>query len=212
MQGPYFDDTSLAHLTGGGSIDAYSLNLALTPFNISLHRTPHAHDTIPAHEEKAFLCYQHQRWFALRRIGKHWLNLSDVIQRPAQIVQKHLSISLSQLREDGCEVYVVRGTLPKCDADDDSFWRNDFIWVLGGGVVGDDDDEEECLECGVPLDACGCDPDEAFQDDLQRAIEESLKDVSVASKPLVIKSSPPMSLVSTEADVSGLELEKRDEG
>ena len=78
--------------------------------------------------------------------------------------------------------------------------------------MGDDDDEEECLECGVPLDACGCDPDEAFQDDLQRAIEESLKDVSVASKPLVIKSSPPMSLVSTEADVSGLELEKRDEG
>lgn len=193
MQGPYFDDDTLAYLTGGGTNDAYALSLALRAFNLSLApwRPP---TLVPVHEEAAFLCMQDNRWFALRRIGKHWVNLNDIIGRPAQILHWQLEVSLRQLKEDGCQVFVVAGPLPPCEADAIQLFQREFMWGVCGGVVCDDleddgyDEEEE---------------EEEEEERLQTAIQRSLEEVRIGKN-----NSPPMSIISTETGVGEMRLEK----
>lgn len=193
LQGPYFDDDTLAHLTGGGPNDAYALSLALRAFNLSLAPwRPPRH--IPIHEEIAFLCVQYGRWFALRRVGKHWMNLNDDIGRPAQILHWQLEMSLRQLKEDGCQVFVVAGPLPACEADGVELFQREFMWGVFGGVVCDDDDEDiyDDLE-----------EEEEEEERVQEAIQRSLQEIKGGKI-----NSPPMSVISTETGMGEMRLEK----
>lgn len=218
LQGPYFEDESLQQLTGGGPIDAYAVNMALRSFNLSLEPIASLRRQTEPHMHNAFVCFQHQRWFALRRIGKHWLNLNDIIGRPAQILPHQLSVSLSQLQDDGCEIYAVLGQLPACAADQSTFFDTHFLWFLSGGVLPDSEMDDHlsehaahselCPRSMCPHQPCECDQvyEDAFEDDLQAAIAASLVEAQPSAygkrnKPLAIKTtSPPTSLISSEAE------------
>lgn len=209
LQGPYFDDNTLAQLTGGGAIDTYSINLALRSFNLSLQPLQSKVPQDPILLQNAFLCFHQGRWFTIRRIGAHWLNLSDFILRPAQILPWHLSTSLTQLQEDGCKVYAVSGNLPMCSADQTDFFNEHFLWYLDRGIVATDDAEEDLCDCEECEDQiCDCEElayEDTFEDDLQAAIAASLAELQLGKngngKPLSIKrsASPSMSMVSTVA-------------
>lgn len=142
------------------------------------------------------MVFQFNRWFTLRRVGTHWLNLSERVLRPAQIQPWDLSVSLGQLKEDGCEAYVVKGKLPMCAADEGHFFDEHFYWRLNDGIVANED--TDCCD-SVRNGECTCydSTDDTYEDELQAAIEASLADVH-SHKQLVIKTSPPTSLVSLE--------------
>lgn len=134
LQGPYFEEETLSVITMGGEQDAYALNSAIQSFGLSLQPLLSVRDKdFKYYEQNAYLLFQHGRWFTLRRFGKHWMNLNDVVKHPRQILPAHLAISLRHLQNDGAVVYVVRGSLPACLADESSFFDKHFPWNLKCG-------------------------------------------------------------------------------
>lgn len=116
---------------GTDVLDSYHLNFVLERFNLSLEPLLSARaQGLVHHEQNAFLLLQHRRWFTVRRFGKHWINLNDAVKRPCQILPAHLGLSLSHLQQDGCTAFIVRGTLPACQADDTDFFERHFLWNL----------------------------------------------------------------------------------
>ncbi|CDF38350.1 unnamed protein product [Chondrus crispus] len=130
---------------GSETLDSYHLNFALDAFKLSLEPVVSCRRSLPPQDQKAFLLLHHKRWFTLRRFGKHWINLSDRVPRPCQILPAHLALSLSHLQQDGCVAYVVKGDLPACTADAASLFDTHFQWNLRPvrHDDGDDDDEDE---------------------------------------------------------------------
>lgn len=135
LQGPYFDEQTLAALSAGGPNDAYSLNAALRSFDLSLepNRTVTSDPSMEP-EANAYLCFQHNHWFALRRIGAHWLNLNERIFRPGQVPFASIGTSISELEQDGCRIYKVTGQLPDCEAESSGLFDEHFEWLLHGGL------------------------------------------------------------------------------
>lgn len=122
------------------------------------------------------------------------MNLNDDIGRPAQILHWQLEMSLRQLKEDGCQVFVVAGPLPACEADGVELFQREFMWGVFGGVVCDDDDEDiyDDLE-----------EEEEEEERLQEAIQRSLQEIKGGKI-----NSPPMSVISTETGMGEMRLEK----
>lgn len=132
LQGPYFDEFTLSLQMGTEVLDSYHLNFVLDRFNLSLQPLLSTRaQTLPHHEQNAFLLLQYKRWFTIRRFGKHWINLNDAVKRPCQILPAHLPLSLSHLQHDGCTAFIVNGTLPPCPADDVDLFNTHFLWNLG---------------------------------------------------------------------------------
>lgn len=177
LQGPYFDEHSLMSLTGGMESDAYTMNMALQSFEVTLEPARSRRSTQPLHRENAFLCFHEQRWYALRRFGVHWMHLKDTLQRPHGVEQ--VELCLSQLQSDGCEVYVVRGKLPACAGDQRSFWHVPFSWdslmvraVRGGGGGGGYYDSDGSFDEAVDDMAAAF--DRRFEEDLRAAMAASV--------------------------------------
>lgn len=115
--------------------DANAFAAALKPFDLVIApRREAVRDLSAAPAAEAYLCRNNDHWFGLRRIGAHWLNLNHAMQRPAQLSAEHLGVCLSQLEDDGHEIYVVQGDLPACDADSDPLFLTYFDWGLVGGL------------------------------------------------------------------------------
>lgn len=115
--------------------DASAFSRALKPFNLHLARRSEViSDLSDAALANAYLCRNNDHWFGLRRIGAHWLNLNHAMQRPAQLSAEHLGVCLKQLEDDGHDIYVVQGDLPRCEADSDPLYEAYFDWGLIGGL------------------------------------------------------------------------------
>ncbi|TRY69698.1 hypothetical protein DNTS_008908 [Danionella cerebrum] len=59
----------------------------------------------PIHE-KAFICNYKEHWFTVRKLGRQLI--SDT----------YLALFLAQLQQEGYSIFVVRGNLPECEADE----------------------------------------------------------------------------------------------
>nr|XP_037852137.1 ataxin-3-like protein [Chlorocebus sabaeus] len=67
--------------------------------------------------ERSFICNYKQHWFTIRKFGKHWFNLNSLLAGPELISDTGLANFLTQLQQEAYSVFVVKGDLPDCEAD-----------------------------------------------------------------------------------------------
>ncbi|XP_075470642.1 ataxin-3 isoform X2 [Ascaphus truei] len=70
----------------------------------------------PIHEG-AFICNYKEHWFTVRKLGKQWFNLNSLLTGPELISDTYLALFLAQLQQEGYSIFVVKGDLPDCEAD-----------------------------------------------------------------------------------------------
>ncbi|CAJ0932135.1 unnamed protein product, partial [Mesorhabditis belari] len=68
-------------------------------------------------KEKAFICNQSEHWFTLRKFGDQWFVLNSVKAGPELISDTYMGMYLYQLEQAGYSIFIVRGLLPECEAD-----------------------------------------------------------------------------------------------
>ncbi|XP_029585986.1 ataxin-3 isoform X3 [Salmo trutta] len=67
--------------------------------------------------EKAFICNYKEHWFTIRKLGQQWFNLNSLLTGPELISDTYLALFLAQLQQEGYSIFVIRGNLPECDAE-----------------------------------------------------------------------------------------------
>ncbi|KAI1895423.1 hypothetical protein AGOR_G00106130 [Albula goreensis] len=67
--------------------------------------------------EKAFICNYKEHWFTVRKLGKQWFNLNSLLTGPELISDTYLALFLAQLQQEGYSIFVIRGNLPDCEAE-----------------------------------------------------------------------------------------------
>ncbi|CAH2327647.1 ataxin-3 isoform X1 [Pelobates cultripes] len=67
--------------------------------------------------ESAFICNYKEHWFTVRKLGKQWFNLNSLLTDPELISDTYLALFLAQLQQEGYSIFVVKGDLPECEAD-----------------------------------------------------------------------------------------------
>ncbi|NXX89830.1 ATX3 protein, partial [Centropus bengalensis] len=67
--------------------------------------------------EKSFICNYKEHWFTIRKLGKQWFNLNSLLMGPELISDTYLALFLAQLQQEGYSIFVVKGELPDCEAD-----------------------------------------------------------------------------------------------
>lgn len=110
--------------------DPYAINQVLTKFNLTLEPINARSSNCALSDELAFLLYEHKRWHAFRRVGVHWMNLSDGMDRPRSISSQFLADALlHKQRELYCELFTVRGQFLPSAVDTLTFWDTPFKWL-----------------------------------------------------------------------------------
>lgn len=67
--------------------------------------------------EKAFICNYKEHWFTIRKLGQQWFNLNSLLTGPELISDTYLALFLAQLQQEGYSIFVTRGNLPECEAE-----------------------------------------------------------------------------------------------
>ncbi|XP_077476747.1 ataxin-3 isoform X1 [Stigmatopora argus] len=67
--------------------------------------------------EKAFICNYKEHWFTVRKLGQQWFNLNSLLTGPELISDTYLALFLAQLQQEGYSIFVIRGHLPDCEAE-----------------------------------------------------------------------------------------------
>uniref|UniRef100_A0A8D0MSC0 ubiquitinyl hydrolase 1 n=1 Tax=Sus scrofa TaxID=9823 RepID=A0A8D0MSC0_PIG len=67
--------------------------------------------------ERSFICNYKEHWFTVRKLGKQWFNLNSLLTGPELISDTYLALFLAQLQQEGYSIFVVKGDLPDCEAD-----------------------------------------------------------------------------------------------
>ncbi|XP_019940328.1 ataxin-3 [Paralichthys olivaceus] len=67
--------------------------------------------------EKAFICNYKEHWFTVRKLGQQWFNLNSLLTGPELISDTYLALFLAQLQQEGYSIFVIRGNLPECEAE-----------------------------------------------------------------------------------------------
>uniref|UniRef100_A0A8C2UIM7 ubiquitinyl hydrolase 1 n=1 Tax=Chinchilla lanigera TaxID=34839 RepID=A0A8C2UIM7_CHILA len=91
---------------------------------------------------------------------KQWFNLNSLLTGPELISDTHLALFLAQLQQEGYSIFVVRGDLPYCEADQllqmirvqQTVLKTDLEQVLeGNDGLGVLDEDEEDLQRALAL-------------------------------------------------------------
>ncbi|CAB1457987.1 unnamed protein product [Pleuronectes platessa] len=67
--------------------------------------------------ENAFICNYKEHWFTVRKLGQQWFNLNSLLTGPELISDTYLALFLAQLQQEGYSIFVIRGNLPECEAE-----------------------------------------------------------------------------------------------
>ncbi|KAH7730329.1 peptidase [Aphelenchoides avenae] len=67
---------------------------------------------------RAYILNLHEHWFTVRKFGKQWIVLNSVKSGPEMITDTYLGVFFAQLANEGYNVYVVEGDLPRSAADE----------------------------------------------------------------------------------------------
>ncbi|XP_040107844.1 ataxin-3-like isoform X2 [Oryx dammah] len=67
--------------------------------------------------ERSFICNYKEHWFTVRKLQKQWFNLNSLLTGPELISDTYLALFLAQLQQEGYSIFVVKGDLPDCEAD-----------------------------------------------------------------------------------------------
>ncbi|KAF7658030.1 hypothetical protein LDENG_00018900 [Lucifuga dentata] len=87
--------------------------LELIPFNSREYQSL----MINPINEKAFICNYKEHWFTIRKLGQQWFNLNSLLTGPELISDTYLALFLAQLQQEGYAIFVIRGNLPECEAE-----------------------------------------------------------------------------------------------
>ncbi|XP_031563610.1 ataxin-3-like isoform X3 [Actinia tenebrosa] len=87
-----------------------------------LELIPYSHpDSQDAREnpqnQKAYICNLQQHWFTIRKLGYQWFNINSIKTEPELISETYLSLYLTQLQAEGYSIFVVKGDIISCEAD-----------------------------------------------------------------------------------------------
>lgn len=63
--------------------------------------------------EKAFVINRHDHWLTCRKIGKEWYDLNSMLEQPEHIGEYKLDAYLTQLRNEGYTIFIVKGNLKR---------------------------------------------------------------------------------------------------
>lgn len=87
-------------------------NLEMIPYN-----SPAAEPTRNnPYLETSYICNQQNHWLTIRKLGSQWFNLNSVKAHPELISDTYLSLLLAQLQAEDYSIYVIKGNLPECEA------------------------------------------------------------------------------------------------
>lgn len=155
--------------------------------------------------EKAFICNYKEHWFTIRKLGQQWFNLNSLLTGPELISDTYLALFLAQLQQEGYSIFVIRGNLPECEAEQilgimrvqqqqrprligeeeaqTSAGRSAALAQAEMGFVEDevvDDDEELKRALALSRQDIDVEDEEA---DLRRAIQLSMQGAVMSNKP-----------------------------
>ncbi|XP_007658713.1 ataxin-3 isoform X2 [Ornithorhynchus anatinus] len=137
--------------------------------------------------ERSFICNYKEHWFTVRKLGKQWFNLNSLLTGPELISDTYLALFLAQLQQEGYSIFVVKGDLPDCEADQLlQMIRVQQIQrpkLIGEELAQSKDqsiqktDLEQALEVSQPYDGTGMvDEDE---ENLQKALALSRQEIDM---------------------------------
>uniref|UniRef100_A0A3Q0THJ1 ubiquitinyl hydrolase 1 n=1 Tax=Amphilophus citrinellus TaxID=61819 RepID=A0A3Q0THJ1_AMPCI len=137
--------------------------------------------------EKAFICNYKEHWFTIRKLGQQWFNLNSLLTGPELISDTYLALFLAQLQQEGYSIFVIRGNLPECEAEQilgimrvQQLQRPRLIGEdeaqtkMGFGVADEAVDEDEELKRALALSRQDIDVEDE-EADLRRAIQLSMQ-------------------------------------
>ncbi|KAG7238533.1 hypothetical protein INR49_030806 [Caranx melampygus] len=138
--------------------------------------------------EKAFICNYKEHWFTIRKLGQQWFNLNSLLTGPELISDTYLALFLAQLQQEGYSIFVVRGNLPECEAEQILRIMRQLIkpytassrsaalgqTEIGFGVEDEVVDEDEELKRALALSRQDIDVEDE-EADLRRAIQLSMQ-------------------------------------
>ncbi|XP_069772333.1 ataxin-3 [Narcine bancroftii] len=105
--------------SGFFSIQVISSALRVWGLEITLFNSPeYQRLRIDPVIERAFICNYKEHWFTVRKLGNQWFNLNSLLTGPELISNTYLALFLAQLQQEGYSIFVVRGELPECEADE----------------------------------------------------------------------------------------------
>ncbi|XP_067894864.1 ataxin-3 isoform X2 [Heterodontus francisci] len=105
--------------SGFFSIQVISTALSVWGLEITLFNSPeYQRLRIDPVIERAFICNYKEHWFTVRKLGNQWFNLNSLLTGPELISDTYLALFLAQLQQEGYSIFVVRGELPECEADE----------------------------------------------------------------------------------------------
>ncbi|CAO2587159.1 Atxn3 [Lemmus lemmus] len=154
--------------------------------------------------ERSFICNYKEHWFTVRKLGKQWFNLNSLLTGPELISDTYLALFLAQLQQEGYSIFVVKGDLPDCEADqllqmikvqqmhrpkligeelaqlkEQSVLKADLERVLeaadGAGVLDEDEDD---LQRALAISRQEIDMEDE-EADLRRAIQLSMQGMNI---------------------------------
>ncbi|KAL6064734.1 hypothetical protein STEG23_024816 [Scotinomys teguina] len=157
--------------------------------------------------ERSFICNYKEHWFTVRKLGKQWFNLNSLLTGPELISDTYLALFLAQLQQEGYSIFVVKGDLPDCEADQllqmikvQQMHRPKLIGEELSQLKGESvlkADLERVLEAA---DGSGMlDEDE---DDLQRALAMSRQDVAMEDEEADLRRAIQLSMQGSSKSIS----------
>ncbi|XP_009078040.1 PREDICTED: ataxin-3 [Acanthisitta chloris] len=138
--------------------------------------------------EKSFICNYKEHWFTVRKLGKQWFNLNSLLMGPELISDTYLALFLAQLQQEGYSIFVVKGDLPDCEADQllqmirvQQMQRPKLIGEEAAAQSRDQrlprSDVDQAIEVNQPFDGTGMlDEDE---ENFQRALALSRQEIDM---------------------------------
>ncbi|XP_043930652.1 ataxin-3 isoform X2 [Protopterus annectens] len=172
--------------------------------------------------ESAFICNYKEHWFTIRKLGNQWFNLNSLLTGPELISDTYLALFLAQLQQEGYSIFVVKGELPDCEADEvlrmvrvqqrqrptligeeaaqsgsQRIQRDDLDQALAasrdsGGIVSPVDEDEQNFQRALALSRQQIDMEDE-EADLRRAIQLSMQGM------VAVSDSDPLPQTSTES-------------
>ncbi|XP_041827857.1 ataxin-3 [Melanotaenia boesemani] len=155
--------------------------------------------------EKAFICNYKEHWFTIRKLGQQWFNLNSLLTGPELISDTYLALFLAQLQQEGYSIFVIRGNLPECEAEQilgimrvqqqqrprligedeaqTSAGRSAAVGQTGVSFGADDEvvDEDEELKKALALSRQDIDVEDE-EADLRRAIQLSMQGAVMSNR------------------------------
>lgn len=166
-----------------------TFNIELIPFASQQPMAQHARDEPTS--VQAYICNLREHWLTIRRFGRQYFDLNSISNVPKLISDTYLSLYLAQLQQSGYSIFIIRGDLPVCLADerlannviDPTFYRSlteqraetssSRPSVPSSSSSFDDSDLQRAIKASVEMDTAA---DKALQQVLAQSLQEAPND------------------------------------